>query len=195
MLKPKQLQRLLFLFAVAGLFAVTADFACLDDVCAELRTAEYRTMDDIRKERILTLDEALAGQGLDLSAEQKTRLRREGRLTGLLKVDRPVKHPDGTIEMPKGWLPEIPEGHPWRGKLTPSDDAFYSFVEERIFRAKLFDPANPEHVRAAEAYLAKAGSKNPEFVGWTYAQRTECRKKVLDARGVGVKPDAAVEEE
>jgi hypothetical protein len=90
--------------------------------------------------------------------------------------------------MPKGWLPAIPAGHPWGQKLTPADDAFYSYVEERIIKPNLFDETNPDHVKAIDAYLAKANSSNPRFVGWTYAGgKTECPKKMADA---GARPDA-----
>lgn len=187
MLKPTQIQRLMFLFAIAGLAAVTADFACLEDVCApEEKSAAFRTMDEIQKFRVETLEEGLLRSGVELTAAQKTRLQRDGQLFGVVKLDRPVKHPNGAIEMPRGWLPEIPEGHPWRLKLTPAEDAFYSWVEERIIKSRLFDPANPEHKWAVDAYLKKANSSNPDFVGWTYAGgRTECRKKVLDGPGTG----------
>jgi hypothetical protein len=181
----RQVQRLMFLFAIAGLFAVTADFACLEDVCADSQTGAYRTMGDINKERIRTLDEALAAGGVALTPDQQVALERDGRLLGVVKLDRPVKHPDGTVEMASGWLPAIPEGHPWRKTLSPGDDAFYSFVEERIFRAKLFDPANPEHQRAAAAYLTKVQSGTPEFIGWTAESRTECEKIKADAAGSG----------
>lgn len=182
MLKNTQIQRLMFLFAIAGLFALTADFACLEDICQETKYSEFTTMDEIRKNRVETFKEAVLRSGVTLSVEQEQRLSRDGQLFGAVKLDRPVKHPNGAIEMPAGWLPSIPEGHPWRSKLTPADDAFYSFVEERIFKAKLFDPANPEHMRAADAYLKKAHSDTPEFVGWTYAARkTECYKRKNDA--------------
>jgi hypothetical protein len=176
-----QLQRLMFLFAIAGLFAVTADFACLEDVCAESHSGGYRTMEDISKDRVMTLADALDKSGTTLSAEQKTALARDGQLLGVLKLVQPVKHPNGTVEMPPGWLPAIPEGHPWSRTLTPSDDAYYSFVEERIFKARLFDPANQEHLKAAAAYLAKRNSNAPDYVGWTYESRTECEKKKLDS--------------
>jgi hypothetical protein len=176
----------MFLFAVAGLFAVTADFACLEDVCADYRVGEYRNMQQIQNDRVLLLNEALSRSGVTLSRSQTEALERDGQLFGIVKLDRPVKHPNGAVEMPAGWLPPIPEGHPWTKQLTPSDDAYYSFVEERIFKAKLFDPANPEHMKAARAYVAKANSTSPEFVAWTYAEKTECRKKVKDAPGTGV---------
>ena len=67
----RQVQRLMFLFAIAGLFAVTADFACLEDVCADSQTGAYRTMGDIAKERIRTLDEALAESGVTLTPDQR----------------------------------------------------------------------------------------------------------------------------
>jgi hypothetical protein len=185
----RQVQRLMFLFAIAGLFAVTADFACLEDVCADSQTGAYRTMGDIDKERIRTLAEALAESGVVLTPAQKQMLARDGHLLGVVKLTRPVKHPDGRVEMAPGWLAPIPEGHPWGKALTPADDAFYSFVEERIFRAKLYDPANPEHQRAAAVYIAKAQSPNPEFVGWTAESRTECEKIKADAAGSGL-PDA-----
>jgi hypothetical protein len=177
MLNASKLQKLMILLGVAGLFAVTGEFACLEDVCADLRSAEYRSLEQIERDRVLTLKEALTRTGLSLTPEQQRRLDLRGELPGVLKLDRPVKHPNGTVEMPAGWLPAIPAGHPWGKTLTPADDAFYSFVEERIFKAKLYDPSNPEHVAAAKAYLAKASSPNPEFVGWTYAQKTECMKK------------------
>ncbi len=191
MLKPAQLQRLMFLFAMAGLFAVTADFACLQDVCAEKRTGAYRTMDEINQERIVNLKDVLGRSGAVLSDDQQRTLARDGKLFGVAKLDRPVKHPNGAIEMPAAWLPEIPEGHPWRSKLSPGDEAYYSYVEERIFKAKLFDPENPDHVKAASEYLKKRHSQSPEFVGWTYAQRTECEKKKYDAFGTGVTDAAA----
>ena len=185
----RQVQRLMFLFAVAGLFAVSADFACLEDVCADSQSGAYRTRGDIDKQRIRTLNEALAAGGLTLSAEQQQTLAREGQLFGVAPLDQPIKHPNGAVEMPKGWLAALPEGHPWTKPLTPADDAYYSFVEERIFRAKLFDPSKPEHQAAADAYL-KAVQADKEFIGWTAESRTECEKIKLDARGTGVEADA-----
>jgi hypothetical protein len=182
----RQVQRLMFLFAIAGLFAVTADFACLEDVCADSQTGAYRTMGDIAKERVRTLEEALAEGGVTLTPDQRQALDRDGQLLGVVELDRPVKHPNGKVEMAADWLPAIPEGHPWRKVLTPADDAFYSFVEERIFRAKLFDPSNPEHKKAAEAYLAKVVSDKPDFLGWTAESRTECEKIKADAAGSGL---------
>jgi hypothetical protein len=182
MLKNSQVQRLMFLLAIAGLFAVTADFACLEDVCADLRTAEFRSLDTVMKYRIETLNEGLARSGVELTAEQRLTLARDGQLFGVVKLERPVKHPNGAIEMPTGWLPDVPEGHPWRAKLTPADDAFYSYVEERLIKARLFDPSNPDQLSMINAYLKKATSRSPEFVGWTYgSNRTECSKKVNDS--------------
>jgi hypothetical protein len=181
----RQLQRLMFLAAVAGLFAVSADFACLAKVCAEDASGAYRTRADIDQERIRTFNEALAQTGTVLTPEQQQTLSREGQLFGVVKLDRPVKHPNGTVEMPANWLAPIPEGHPWAKPLTPADDAYYSFVEERIFRAKLFDPANPAHKQAAAAYLDRI-EKDQSFIGWTTESRTECEKIKLDARGTGV---------
>jgi hypothetical protein len=184
MLKRTQIQRLMFLFAIGGLFAVTADFACLEDVCADMKSAAFTSMDAVLTHRIETLNEGLARSGVALNDAQTKKLQSDGQLFGVVKLDRPVKHPNGAIEMPKGWLPEIPKGHPWNAKLTPSDDAFYSFVEERIIKARLFDPANADMVAAVDAYLKKATSRSPQFVGWTYqGGRTECPKKVLDAFG------------
>lgn len=182
MLKKNQIQRLTFLFAIAGLFALSADFACLEDVCAESTSAEFRTWDAVKARQIETLDQGIIRSGIALTDVQKARLAKEGKLAGVVNLDRPVKHPNGFVEMPRNWLPEIAPNHPWRNKLTPADDAFYSFVEERIIKARLFDPKNPEHLSAVEAYLNKARSKNPEFIRWTYAgNRTECEKKKLDA--------------
>jgi hypothetical protein len=181
----RQLQRLMFLAAIAGLFAVSADFACLAKVCAEDSSGAYRTRADLDQERIRTFNEALAQTGTVLTPEQQQTLSREGQLFGVVKLDRPVKHPNGTVEMPANWLAPIPEGHPWAKPLTPADDAYYSFVEERIFRAKLFDPANPAHKQAADAYLNRI-QKGEGFIGWTTESRTECEKIKLDARGTGV---------
>jgi hypothetical protein len=186
------LQRLMFLFAIAGLVAVTADFACLKDVCADLKQAEFRTMEDLQANRIDSLEAALSRSNLALPGDKLTELRQRGHLFGVLKLDRPVKHPDGTVELPTGWLPELPEGHPWAGKLTPADDAFYSFFEERIVKAKLFDPTNAEHMSWAQAYLAKQQTKSPEFMGWTYASRTSCDKLKYDAAGTKPPPDAGI---
>jgi len=181
----RQLQRLMFLAAIAGLFAVSADFACLAKVCAEDGSGAYRTRADIDQERIRTFNEALAQTGAVLTPEQQQTLSREGQLFGVVKLDRPVKHPNGNVEMPTNWLAAIPEGHPWAKPLTPADDAYYSFVEERIFRAKLFDPANPAHKQAAAAYLDRI-EKGQSFISWTTESRTECEKIKLDARGTGV---------
>jgi hypothetical protein len=184
MLKHTQIQRLMFLFAIAGLFAVTADFACLEDVCAEDRAAAFTSLDAVLKHRVELLDQALLRSGVALTDGQRAKLKTDGQLLGMVKLDRPVKHPNGTVEMPRNWLPEIPAGHPWRTQLTPADDAFYSFVEDRIIKADLYDPTNPEHVSAIRAYLEKAHSSSPRFVSWTYAGgRTECAKKTLDAPG------------
>jgi hypothetical protein len=177
----------MFLFAIAGLAAVTADFACLEDVCApDMQQAQFRSMDEVRKFAVETLDQALLRSGVTLSDAQRLQLTKTGQLTGVVKLDRPVKHPNGTVEMPAAWLPEIPEGHPWRLKLTPADDAFYSFVEERIIKSRLYDPTNPDHAAAIDAYLRKANSSSPDFVHWTYAGgRTECPMKKNDAAGTG----------
>jgi hypothetical protein len=190
MFKHTQIKRLMFLFAIAGLFAISADFACLEDVCAEMSTAAFTSWDQVNQHKIETLDQAVARTKLQLSQSQRETLATTGQLTGLVNLDRPVKHPNGTVEMPKGYLPEIPVGHPWRQNLTPADDAFYSYVEERIIKPNLFDSSNPEHVKAVEAYLKKAHSSSPQFVGWTYAGgKTECPKKMLDAYG-STGPDA-----
>jgi hypothetical protein len=174
----------MFLFAIAGLFAVTADFACLEDVCAEDSTAAFTSLDAIMKHRVELLDQALLRSGVTLTDAQRGRLKGDGQLFGVVKLTRPVKHPNGAVEMPRDWLPQIPAGHPWGTKLTPTQDAFYSFVEDRIIKADLYDPSNPEQAAAIQAYLDKAQSSSPRFVTWTYAgSKTECRKKVLDAPG------------
>jgi hypothetical protein len=187
MLKPSHTQRFVLLSAFAGLAAV-ANLACLEDVCApDQSSGAFTTMNDVMKNRIQTLDDGLRSSGVTLSDSQRAQLARDGQLLGVVKLDRPVKHPNGKIEMPAGWLPELSDSHPWRQSLTPSDDAFYSYVEERIIKAKLFDPENAEHLRAAEAYLQKVNSKSPQFTGWTaIGGRTECRKRMYDAAGVGV---------
>jgi hypothetical protein len=186
-----QLKRLMLLFAVSGLLATTANYACLPDVCADLKTAELRTTEELDEHRIETLRQALGRHGMALSGAQQALLAGDGKLLGLVTLDRPVKHPDGTVEMPEGWLPEVAEGHPWASPLTPSDDAFYSFFEERILKARLYDPENPEHAAWAKAYLAKSRSNDPEFIGWTYANRTECAKMKFDAKGTMQRPDAS----
>src|SRR4051794_30526383 len=126
MFKHTQIQRVMFLFAIAGLFAITADFACLEDVCAESTTAAFTSREQVSQHRIETLDQALARSGVRLDESQRATLKSNGQLFGVVKLDRPVKHPNGAVEMPQGWLPEIPAGHPWGQKLTPADDAFYS---------------------------------------------------------------------
>jgi hypothetical protein len=191
MLKRTQVQRLMFLFAIAGLFAVAADFACLEDVCAENQQAQFSSAQVIDQHRVLRLADALARSRITLTDAQQTRLARQGQLFGLVPLDRPVKHPDGAIEMQPGYLPQIPAGHPWGTRLTPADDAFYSFVEERIIKPNLYDPDNPEHAAAIKAYLDKAHSGSPKFVGWTYAgSKTECPRKMGDAPGTMAPGDA-----
>ncbi len=185
MKKHPQFQRLMFLFAISGLVAATANYACLPDVCADTKTAEFRTMDELNQYRIATLSEALGSGNLSLSESQG--IKGQGMAA---KLNRPVKLSDGSVDMPADWLPAIPEGHPWGSALTPSDDAFYSFFEERIVRARLFDPSNPQHMEWAQAYLAKTRSNDPEFIGWTYANRTECAKIRYDAKGTMAPVDA-----
>lgn len=181
--QSKMIQRLMFLFSIAGLVAVTADFACLKEVCADLKQAEFRTMADLQSNQVQSLEDALERANVALPGDKLTELKRRGHLFGLVSADRPVRHPDGTIEMPADWLPALPDGHPWAGTLTPADDAFYSFFEERIVKAKLFDPANKEHMKWAQAYLAKQQTASPDFMGWTYAARTSCEKIKYDAKG------------
>jgi hypothetical protein len=189
-----QTKPLLFFLGLLALGVVIIPLGCLEDVCGEPETkkAAFTSVEALGATRIQKLSEALAQQGIELSDLQKRQLRQDGRLPGVVKLQRPVKHPDGTVEMPRGWLPAIPEGHPWKQKLTPRDEAYYSFVEERIFRAKLYDPENPEHVIAAEAYLARA-ERGHGFAGWTYAVRTECPKKPCMNLNVCSKFDAAVD--
>jgi hypothetical protein len=190
MKKNPQFQRMMFLFAIAGLVAATANYACLPDVCADLKSAQYRTTEDVTAFRIRTLNEALTNDGISLDANQRLTLKTQGKLLGLAKLSQPVKHPDGTIEMPENWLPAIPDGHPWASQLTPADDAFYSFFEERILKARLYDPENPQHVEWSKAYLAKSRSNDPDFIGWTYSNRTECAKIRYDAKGTVAPTDA-----
>lgn len=190
MKKHPQFQRLMFLFAISGLVAATANYACLPEVCADTKTAEFRTMDEINAHRVVTVNEALAAGNLSLSDDERATLKTRGVVPGLAaRLNRPVKLPDGTIDTPKDWLPAIPEGHPWGSELSTSDDAFYSFFEERIVKGQMFDPANPKHVEWAEAYLAKSRSNDPEFIGWTYANRTECAKIRYDAKGSTAQTD------
>lgn len=191
MFKHTKIQRLMFLCGIAMLFAVSADFACLEDVCAP-DSAGFTSRDQVLTYQIETLHDAMARKGFEMDASQKAELKAKGQLVGAMKLDRPVKHPNGTVEMPPNWLPAIPAGHPWGQKLTPADDAFYSFVEERIIKPRLYDPTNADHQAAVDAYLVKATSSNPKFVGWTYAGgKTECPKKVLDAAGTFA-PDGAM---
>ena len=193
MKKHPQFQRLMFLFAISGLVAATANYACLPDVCADTQTAEFRSMDELNRYRIATLNEVLASGNPSLGDNENSTLKATGKLAGLAaKLNRPVKLADGSVEMPPDWMPAVPEGHPWGSALSPSDDAFYSFFEERIVRARLFDPSNAQHVEWAEAYLAKSRSNDPEFVGWTYAKRTECSKIRYDAAGSMARPDARI---
>lgn len=156
------------LLGLGGLLAVSAQFACSDTKCETSRSGYFTSMSDIEQNRIETFATALGRQGVVLSPAQNATLARDGQLFGVLRLDRPVKHPSGAVEMPEGWLPEIPEGHPWAKALSPSDDAFYSWFEERIVDARLFDPANPQHVEWANAYLAKVHG-GESFVGWSYA--------------------------
>lgn len=189
-----QTKPLLFFLGLLGLGVVVIPLGCLEDVCGspEQQKAAFTSAEALAATRIQKLSEAMAQQGIELDDSQKRQLRQVGHLQGVVKLQRPVKHPDGTIEMPRGWLPAIPEGHPWREKLTPRDEAYYSYVEERIFRAKLYDPENPEHVIAAEAYLGRA-ERGQAFEGWTYAVRTECPKKPCKNQAVCSKLDAAAD--
>jgi len=171
-MRSRQLQQFMLLVGMCGLLTVSAQFACSDTTtCAQARGAYFSSMGEIQGNQIETFDRAVDRQGLVLTAAQKSTLDRDGQLFGVLKLDRPVKHPNGTVEMPSGWLPEIPEGHPWAKPLTPTDDAFYSWFEERVVDARLYDPTNPTHVEWANAYLAKAAA-GETFTGWSWAAAT-----------------------
>ena len=111
----RQVQRLMFLFAIVGLFAVTADFACLEDVCADSQMGAYRTMGDISKERIRTLGEALAEQRRGPDARIRS-TRSSGTVSCSEWPSWTARSSTRTVEveMAANWLPPIPEGHPWR---------------------------------------------------------------------------------
>lgn len=170
-MRSRQLQQFMLLVGLCGLFTVSAQFACGDESCGAERGATFTSMDELNQNRIETFGEAIARQGVILTDLQRSALDKDGQLFGALKLDRPIKHGNGAVEMPEGWLPEIPEGHPWAKPLTPADDAFYSWFEERLVDARLFDPSNPVHADWANAYLAKAAS-NGTFTGWSYANAT-----------------------
>lgn len=167
---------------------------CLSDVCADLeyKTASFTSLQEIEARRVETLAEGLARSGIQLGADQRLRLQATGQLFGLVKLERPVKHPNGALEIPAGWMPPLATpDHPWRRKLTPADDAFYSYFEDRIVRARLYDPTDPQHRDWARAYLAKARSSSPRFTAWTHlGDRTECAKKKYDGPLTIPAPDA-----
>jgi len=180
----------MILCSILGLIAATANYACLPDVCADLKSSDFHSMQDLQAQRIKTLREALGEQGVKLDSSAQLTLKKSGHLLGVAKSNLPIKHPDGTVEIGSAALPAIPAGHPWASELSASDDAFYSFFEERIVRAGLFDPENPQHMRWANAYLTKQNSADPDFIGWTYANRTECAKIKYDAKGTMAPIDA-----
>src|SRR5438094_102760 len=99
MLNRTQVQRLMFLFAIAGLFAVAADFACLQDVCGETQQAQFTSLGMINEHRVLSLADALASAKITLDQGQRARLKKEGQLFGVAPLARPVKHPNGAVEM------------------------------------------------------------------------------------------------
>lgn len=175
-MRTTSLRQFSLLCGIGGLLALSAQYACTDSDCKTIeRAPAYQTVEAIDAHAVETLDAALARQGRTLSAAQAGALSRDGHLFGVASLDRPIKHPDGLIEMPAGWLPPIPDGHPWARTLTPTDDAFYSWFEERVLEARLFDPQSPQHVAWATAYLAK-GRTDGTFQGWTYAASTACPK-------------------
>ena len=173
-MRSSQIQKFMLLVGMCGLFAVSSQFACGDDACTSLTTGYFTSMDEINANRIETLDQAVVRQGISLTSDQTNSLSRDGQLFGAVRLDRPIKHPNGAVEMPQGWLPEIPEGHPWARPLTPSDDAFYSWFQERIVDARLFDPSNETHMDWANAYIARAKS-GQAFTAWSYATAS-CNK-------------------
>jgi len=174
-MRSRQLQQFMLLLGMCGLLTVSAQFACdSSTTCATPRGAYFTSMDELNQNRIENFDQAVVRQGVVLTDAQRTALGRDGQLFGALKLDRPIKHVNGAVEMPNGWLPEIPEGHPWAKPLTPGDDAFYSWFEERIVDARLFDPTNPTHMDWARAYL-DMGAKGGTFTGWSWAAAT-CAK-------------------
>lgn len=175
----KYAQRLMFLFGAGGIGLVVGNAACLEDLCADSKTAEFRSLDDLAAMRILSFAEVMQSSQRPGAPEQ---LAADGRNLAL-RVNRPVKMPDGSIAMPDGWLPPIPDDHPWADMSGPGHPAFDSFFEERVVRPRLYDPENATHQAWARAYLDKARSNSPEFPGYTYAERTECVKKKFDAPG------------
>jgi hypothetical protein len=167
----KHAQRLMFLLGIGGLAAGLANIGCLEDVCADTKEAAFRSMDDILAMRITLAEQGIGGEGLGDRQAQS------------LRINRPVKDPDGTVVMPAGWLPPIPADHPWNNVTGPESDAFYSYFEERVLRPMLYDDSNPTHRQWAKLYLEKSRSADPEFPAYTYAEKTSCEKKQFDAAG------------
>lgn len=166
----KHAQRLMFLLGIGGLAAGLANIGCLEDVCADTKEAAFRSMDDIRAMQIAVAEQGLGGELGDRNAQS-------------LRINRPVKDPDGTVVMPPEWLPPIPADHPWNNVTGPESDAFYSYFEERVLRPMLYDDSNPTHRQWAKLYLEKSRSADPEFPAYTYAERTSCAKEKFDAAG------------
>jgi hypothetical protein len=118
--------------------------------------SSFSSLEELKAQRVATLDEYLAQNALTLSPEQKAELQRDGRV-GSLTLRRPVKMPSGEVQIPDGWMRALPEDHPWNTPPAESDPTFPGWFEYRIVEPLLYDPAREDHRRWADIYLKAVG--------------------------------------
>lgn len=162
------------------LLAMTATYAACGGGTSEvqydcLRNARYRSIAEIEAKQIMLFADWLDAHGIVLTSAQQSRLDANGNLVGEFVVDRPVKHADGTVEMPDGWLPSLPADHPWQTPPASDDALFAAWFEVRIVDPLLYDPAVAQHIAWAGQYLLLTGSAGDDVIVSLPAVDSGCR--------------------
>jgi len=127
-----------------------------DKTC--LRPARYATLAANEKNSIALWADYKTSHAITLTTAQQTKLTNTGDLVGDLTLDRPVKFPDGKVDMPKGWLPALPTDSPWITTPATTDATFAAWFEVRVVDPLLYDPADASHRTWATAYLKQVSS-------------------------------------
>lgn len=128
------------------------------DTCE--RPPKYRTQDELELHEILKFEDWLSQTGTVLTSEQTDRLNQTGDLVGVFTAEltKPVKFPNGLIDMPAAYLPSLPNGHPWNDPMTADNTGsfpktFPAYFEVRVVDPFLLDLDRYDHVEWSEAYL------------------------------------------
>ena len=117
------------------------------------RPAQFSSQSQLEAHRVMELDEFLDTTKTELSALQQNLLAAQGHLIGELEIHRPIKHPNGEVEQPVGWLEVLPEGHPCKKPPAVDDPTFAAWFEIRIIDPLLYDPSEEIHREWGMRYL------------------------------------------